>query len=514
MIKSVHRFPLQLLFALLLGALGVAGFAPFYIFPLSIFSLAGLLWLWSQRVEPTAGAWLGFVYGLGYFGAGVSWVYVSLHDFGAMPMLLAVIATFLFCAFLALFPALVGFIQAKSHARKTVKFLILIPALWVWSEWVRGWIFTGFPWLAMGYSQAPYSPLSGFAPVLGVYGVSLMAAISAGLLGGMLLGPAESGVRNHRKLWLGVLLTIWVAGFALKQIAWTQAEGEPVSVSLLQGNIPQDMKWQESRVQSTLDTYRDLVLSSRSRLIILPETAIPLFYHNVPFGYLDELTAKARANNGAVLIGLPEYDQNSGQAYYNSVLGFSGAAPQIYRKFHLVPFGEYVPLRPVFGWIIDSLQIPLTDFARGSTFQKPMEVAGQRVAVNVCYEDVFGEEIIHQLPAATMLVNVSNDAWFGDSVAPVQHLQISQMRALETGRYMLRATNTGVTAIVNERGQVMQRLPAFVSGVLEGKAQGFVGATPYIKWGNSVILVLLGLMLAIGLYLGQRKFSGSSQPTV
>ena len=513
MVSYSHTFPQQLLFAFLSGVLGVAGFAPFYLFPFSVLSLAGLFWLWTHRTNPSAGAWLGFAYGLGYFGAGVSWIYVSLHDYGAMPMPLAVAATLLFCAFLALFPALVGFVQARRHAHWAIKSLILIPALWVLSEWVRGWIFTGFPWLAIGYSQAPYSPLAGYAPVLGVYGVSLVTAISAGLLGGVIFGKTENGIRN-RKIWLGVLLAVWTAGYALKQIAWTQPEGEPVKVSLLQGNIPQDMKWQESRVQSTLDTYRDLVLSSNSRLIILPETAVPLFYHNVPRAYLDELTAKAQENNGAVLIGLPEYDRNPGESYYNSVMSLGGTAVQTYRKFHLVPFGEYVPLRAVFGWIIDSLQIPLTDFARGSTFQKPMEVAGQRVAVNICYEDVFGEEIIHQLPKATLLVNVSNDAWFGDSVAPTQHLQISQMRALETGRYMLRATNTGVTAIVNERGIVMRRLPEFVTGMLDGKAQGFSGETPYVKWGNTVILVLLGLMLVASLNLGRRKISGSSKKTV
>ena len=513
MASYTHTFPRQLLFALLLGVLGVAGFAPFYLFPFSVLSLAGLFWLWTHRTDPYAGAWLGFAFGLGYFGAGVSWIYVSLHDFGAMPMPLAAAATLLFCAFLALFPALVGFVQAKRRANWAIKSLILIPALWVLSEWVRGWIFTGFPWLAIGYSQAPYSPLAGFAPVLGVYGVSLAAAISAGLLGGVIYGQTEDGICN-RKIWFSVLLALWTTGFALKQIAWTQPVDEPVKVSLLQGNIPQDMKWQESRVQSTLDTYRDLVLSSDSRLIILPETAVPLFYHNVPPAYLDELTAKARDNHGAVLIGLPEYDQNPGVAYYNSVLSLGSAATQTYRKFHLVPFGEYVPLRPVFGWIIDSLKIPLTDFARGSTFQKPMEVAGQRVAVNICYEDVFGEEIIHQLPSATLLVNVSNDAWFGDSVAPTQHLQISQMRALETGRYMLRATNTGVTAIVNERGEVVQRLPEFVTGMLDGKAQGFSGATPYIKWGNTAILMLLALMLVVSLNLGRHQISGHSKKSV
>ena len=492
--SSRHALTRKLLFSLLLGVLAVAGFAPFYLFLFPILSFSGLIWLWRLGAGQRVSAMLGFVFGLGYFGAGVSWVYISLHDYGAMPMPLALAATFLFCAFLALFPAVVGYVQAQSRATWTVKSILLIPALWVLLEWCRGWIFTGFPWLSLGYSQAPYSPLSGFAPVLGVYGVSLVTALSAGLVVCAMDGKVGDVVRK-RRVWIALLIALWGGGYALKQISWTQPMGAPISVSLLQGNISQDLKWQAGKVQSTLEIYRNLVLSSKSQLIVLPETAFPLFYHNVPRAYLEVLAQKARENKGDVLIGLPEYEQIAGEAYYNSVLSLGSAATQTYRKFHLVPFGEYVPLKPIFGWIIDSLQIPLTDFARGEKFQQPMEVAGQRVAVNVCYEDVFGEEIIRQLPAATLLANVSNDAWFGDSVAPQQHLQISQMRALETGRTMLRATNTGVTAIVNERGQVTQRLPEFVTGMLNGKVQGFTGETPYVRWGNIAVLILLAIMI-------------------
>ena len=485
--------------AALLGALAPLGFAPLYWFPLTALSLAALFWLWQHAGNRLQAATFGFAYGLGFFGVGVSWIYISLHDYGAMPAVLAAIATFLLCAFLSLAPALVGFF-ASLVARGVVRRLVLIPALWVLMEWVRGWIFTGFPWLAVGYSQAPIGPLVGFAPLVGVYGVSLTVAVSAAILAEIAEGLRAAKFLRWR--WVAGLTALWMVGWGLQQIAWTHPVGTPVTVSLLQGNIPQELKWREDKMISTLDTYRAMTLASTSRLIILPETAVPLFADNVPQDFLAILIAHARANQGDVLIGLPE---RIGVAeYYNSVLSFGTAPIQTYRKFHLVPFGEYIPMKPVFGWIINVLQIPLSDFSRGATVQIPMQIAGQKVALNICYEDVFGEEIIRQLPAATVLVNVSNDAWFGASSASRQHLQISQMRAIETGRYMLRATNTGVTAIIDQRGRVVQRVPEFVTTVLNGTAQGYQGMTPFAHWGNRVVLAMIALMLAAGI-IWQRR---------
>ncbi len=285
----------------------------------------------------------------------------------------------------------------------------------------------------------------------------------------------------------------------MQLIDWVKPEGEPVSVSLLQGNIPQDMKWREDHLESTMQTYAKLIVESDSRLIVTPEISIPLFSDTVPPRYLSYLAEHARNNNGDVLIGLAERTGHEGKEYYNTMFSFGTAPAQSYRKHHLVPFGEYIPFKPLFGWVIQVLQIPLSDFSRGGLDQQPMNLAGQRVAINICYEDVFGEEIIYQLPQATMLVNVSNDAWFGRSIGPQQHLQISQMRALETGRYMLRATNTGVTAIIDERGRVLQTIEIFTTAALHGLAQGFTGATPYVRMGNYPVLGLAGLLLCIGL---------------
>lgn len=510
--------------ALVAGAVSVLGYAPFYLFPLPLVSLAVLFYLGAHVSRPRQAAWLGFVFGMGFFGAGVSWVYVSLHDFGAMPMPLAIIATILFVGVLSLFTAAAGWLQALISRSTTARAALLGPALWVLAEWCRGWVLTGFPWLAVGYSQVPYSPLAGFAPVLGVYGVSLATALTAGLFAVAWLGVARSGAQGATPGWgaafarqrghalipvvLPVVVVLWGAGWGLKTVAWTEPEGDPVTVSLVQGNIPQDLKWREDRLVSTLETYRKLVQTSPGRLIILPETALPLFYHQLPPHYLALLSQQAVQNGGDIIVGLPEIvSPEAGEAsdYFNSAFSFGTEPTQTYRKFHLVPFGEYIPLKPIFGWIINVLHIPLSDFSRGATHQTPMAVAGQHVAVNICYEDVFGEEIIRQLPQATLLANISNDAWFGDSAAPWQHFQISQMRAAETGRVMLRATNTGVTGIIDSKGYTVETAPEFEETVLNGEVQGYRGTTPYITWGNQVALALIAVLIVAGWLAGRRR---------
>jgi len=471
----------------LLGAASVFGFAPFHLFPLPILALAGFLYL-TRLASPAQAFRRGWAFGLGWFLAGVSWVYVSLHDFGMMPAPLAALATLLFAAFLALFPATATWLSLRLQVDDRTRWLLLMPALWTLLEWSRAWLLTGFPWQAIGYAQAPFSPLAGFAPLLGVFGVSWLAAITAGAL---VLGRA----------WAWALAAaIWLLGAGLAQVAWTQPQGAPLSVALLQGNVAQEMKFRPEKLVATLDSYRRLVLESDARLVVTPETALPLFLEYLPADYLAELAAHVRKQDGGLLIGVPERE---GKDYYNSMLALNGGPPQLYRKQHLVPFGEFVP--PGFGWIVEVLKIPLSDFSRGEPRQAPLAMAGQQVAVNICYEDVFGEELIHALPEATLMVNVSNDAWFGRSFAPWQHLQISQMRALETGRWWLRANNTGITAILDEKGRVRARLEPFHTGTLEGEAQGYTGMTPYARWGNAGILALLALALVAAWALRQRN---------
>jgi apolipoprotein N-acyltransferase len=497
--------------AFALGAATVAGFAPLYLFPLPLATLALLMLLWRRADSPRRAAVLGWWFGLGLFLTGVSWVYVSLHTFGAMPLPLAAFFTLLFCAFLALFPAAVAYVSKVIRAPGSLDLALVIPAAWALSEWIRSWIFTGFPWLAVGYSQVPTGPVSGFAPVVGIYGVSFAVVSSAGLL--VLLWERASaakrgGAATRRSTLVApilILLAAWGAGYGLKSVRWTEPVGEPIDVTLLQGNIPQEIKWTAEGLRTTLRRYRALATASNAKLIVFPETAIPLFLNDVPEDYLADIAEHARRNGGDALLGVPER-LDSGD-YFNSVISIGTAPTQSYRKSHLVPFGEFIPVRPVLGWIVGVLAIPLQDFSRGSTDQRPLEVAGQRVAMNICYEDVFGEEIIRQLPAATLLVNVSNVAWFGRSIAPYQHLQISQARALETGRYMLRATNTGMTGVVNERGEIVEVAPQFTTAAVTRRVQGYSGSTPYVRMGNAPVIAISLALLALAAVARRRALA-------
>lgn len=480
--------------ALLAGALCVFGFAPFSLFPLSVLALAVLFAQWQRADTFGAATKLGFWFGLGLFAAGISWIYVALHDYGDMPLWLALPATLLFAAFLALLPALAGYAQARFKVAASLRVLLVMPAIWVLVEWLRGTLFTGFPWLSLGYAQAD-SPLAGYAPVFGVYGVSLAAAVSAGLLAWLWqVRWSRSG-----KLAMLALLSLWITGALMRSIVWTHPQGDPLSVALIQGNIAQDLKFNEDALVGTLENYRRQVLESNARLTVLPESAFPLLRHEVPPHLAEQLREHAKLNAGDVLIGSFERDNGS---YYNSVFALGVSENRLaedlhYRKQHLVPFGEFIPWRPLLGWLINGvLDIPMGDLASGGTTQAPLAVAGQQVAVNICYEDVFGEEIIRALPQATLLVNVTNDAWYGHSFAAAQHNQISQLRALETGRMMLRATNTGVTSIIAANGKVLQQLPQHKEGVLLGMAQGYAGITPYVRWGNAAVMLLLLTILA------------------
>jgi apolipoprotein N-acyltransferase len=476
----------------LAGAATVLAFAPLGAWPLALATLAYLAQRWS-RAAPRRCFLDGWLFGLGLFGAGVSWIYISMTQFGGMPAPLAAIATAGFCAFLALFPAAAGWLQARIPASPPARALLLIPAAWTLAEWLRLWVLTGFPWLAAGYAAAGW-PLAGYAPVFGVFGVSFATVALAGSL-------ALLAARRSRPLALATLVAIAGTGEALRHVPWTSPAGAPFSAALLQGNIPQDLKFRPDRYAATLDTYARLVEGSKATLTVLPETAVPRFLDQVDPAYLVRLEAAARANGGDLLLGAPTRDAAGG--YYNSALTLGVSPPQAYHKAHLVPFGEFIP--PGFGWVLRLVQIPLADFARGAPDQAPLAVAGQRVAVNICYEDAFGDEIARGAARATLLANLSNVAWFGDSLAPGQHLQIAQLRAIETGRMHLTATNTGITAAIDRDGRVLARLPAFAEGRLEVAAQGYVGLTPYQRWLDWPIVAASALLLAAAVFAARRS---------
>ncbi|MFZ6819751.1 apolipoprotein N-acyltransferase [Undibacterium sp. Ji22W] len=507
--------PRACLVALLFGALNVLSFAPFYLWPLQLVSASLMMLIsvshpeWNKKQQ----ALLGLSFGFGNFVLGVCWLVIAMSRYGGMPFALSVIALSLLAAFMAIFPAMC-FVIAHSlrlrwKASDAITLLVLFPVSWTGFEFLRGHLFTGFPWLSLGYAHL-VSPLAGFAPILGVYGVGGVSILVAACFALLILH------RSARLLASAGLLLTLIGGLGLQQIQWTEANGKPISVRLTQGNIDQGIKFTSSFLEETLAMYADLITSQAADLIVTPETALPLLVTELPSTYLPRLQDFAMQTNSRLVIGVVSDDGR--QQYSNSVIGLGDKQGAAYRydKHHLVPFGEYVPFG--FRWFVNLMQIPLGEYSNPGVLQPAMAVKDQWVMPNICYEDLFGEEIAQQLRAqaatqqgaATILLNVSNLAWFGDLTAIPQHLQISQMRSLETGRPMLRSTNTGATAIIDARGQVVAQLQPLSRGTLAGKVQGMRGLTPYIRFGNWLWAALAALAM-LGAYLfSQRQVKKTS----
>ncbi len=477
------------------GALTVPAFAPFDLFPLPLLTLALLFRLWLDA-GPAAAFRLGWLFGLGLLGFGVFWLRISIDQFGNVGTPLAVLATGLFILFVALFFAAAGWLARRFHAGPVRSILLLFPALWGLFEWLRGWVLTGFPWLTLGYSQVE-SPLAGYGPLLGVYGLSWLLALSAGLLLLAWLQPRRA------LLWLSVGGLIWLGGWGLQQQSWTSPRGEALQVSLLQANVPQSMKWQRAVRDPTLELYGRMTRETRgSELVIWPETAVPDFLHRVDADWLQPVAREAAEWGGEVLVGVPVVNPESGR-YYNSAQVL-GRPDQVYHKRHLVPFGEFLPLRWLIGPLLAFMEVPMSNFAAGTAQRPLLTLGGLPVGMSICYEDAFGAEVAQALPDAALLVNLSNDAWFGDSLAPHQHLQIARMRALETGRPMLRSTNTGISALIGPRGELLAKSGLLEQAVLRGEIQPMGGSTPFVRWGNWVAVGLM--LLSLGLALVARRF--------
>jgi apolipoprotein N-acyltransferase len=363
---------------------------------------------------------------------------------------------------------------------------------------------TGFPWLALGYSQID-APLGGLAPWLGVYGVSLGVALSAGLLVWMVT-PA-CGRRFAATAGLALL---WVAGALAGLVDWTRPAGPPFRASLLQGNVEQRLKWRADELRPTLELYVTLTDEARaSRLIVWPETAVPALAHLVDDILLKPLEEDARAGGRDLLIGIPI--QEDEDRYYNAMLALGASGRDAYYKRHLVPFGEFLPFKPVLGPVLDFLQIPMSDFSAGSKGEPPLlTLAGYPAGISICYEDAFAEEVAQALPTAAFLVNASNDAWFGDSLAPRQHLEIARMRAKETQRYLLRATNTGISAVITPSGEIGAQTRLFEKAVLTAEITPLAGATPYVRLGNAAPVGLALLLAIVGVAVRWRSRDAGS----
>ncbi len=488
------------LLALAAGVALVFAFAPFDLYPLAILAPA-LLFLALEGVSPRRAARRGLLFGLGLFGVGVSWVFVAIHVYGDSGVAVAALLTALFVTALAGYPALFAFGAARLRPGEGGAFwyLGLLPALWLASEWLRGWLFTGFTWLQLGYSQEQ-SPLAGLAPLLGVYGIGLACAVSAGALAWWLRG----GRRAVPALLAVVLL--WLAAFGAARIEWTHPQGKPLRVALIQDNLPQATKWDPDQFDQRLNLYakRTLEWVPQVDAVIWPENAITVFYRDLKDNYFDWLATQARNAGTDLVVGLPMH-KAEGKGYYTSLM-LMGVHDGVYHKHHLVPFGEFVPLQGLLRGLIKFFDLPMSGFSPGPADQAPLPVAGRLAAMSICYEDAFGEELLHNFPAATLLVNGSNNAWYGDSFAPHQHLEISRMRTIETGRPLVRATTTGISALVDHHGRVLVRSMQFESTVLHGEVQPMAGTTPYMWWGNWPVLLLCWGLIGWGWRSAHRKY--------
>jgi apolipoprotein N-acyltransferase len=478
------------LLSLVAGAALPLAFAPFGQFWIAPLSYAALFYLWRDAL-PRRAFWTGVLYGIGSFGAGTYWTYIAIHDFGGAPILMAVAVSFALVFALALFVGAAGYAAARWFTTSgALAWLGALPALWVLAEWLRGWLLTGFGWLAAGYSQTD-SWLMGFAPLLGVLGMSWAVLVLAGAAVTLVLGKTRERVSAAV-----AIAAIVGVGLLAEAHDWTLPKDRDFQVALVQGAVQQDLKWRPDLLPGTRALYFGMTQQNPDAdLIVWPEAAIPDLYENNP-KFLAEVQAWSERTGAAVLLGilrLPEH--GSATATFQNVLVALEDPHVTYVKRHLVPFGEYFPVPGFVRNGLRLLELPYTDGVPGPKNPPPIDLAGERIAATICYEDVFGAEQLHYLPDATLLVNVSNDAWFGDSIAPHQHLQIAQVRAAEAGRYLLRSTNTGITAVIDPRGQVVQTVPQFEAAVLKHTVRGYTGATPYARWGNYLVIVAAALVL-------------------
>ncbi|MCP3680037.1 MAG: apolipoprotein N-acyltransferase [Gammaproteobacteria bacterium] len=465
------------LLCLIAGAILPFAFAPFHLFWLAPLPPAVLLWSWLRSSSIKAAAWYGFLFSLTFFAVGVSWLYVSIHNYGGANVAVAGIISGGFILLLTLCFILQGIVLQRLFRRDSqVKRLIAFPLSWVVAEWLRGWLFSGFPWLYLGFSQTPPSPLAGYAPIIGIYGLSFIITFTAALLYNIV-----SCRGKWRYLNLLAFAAVWLIGAALMPINWTTRVERPLTVTLVQANIPQYVKWQPQQMMDTLKIYHQLTQNSWNTLVIWPEGAIPLPRDEAE-GYLHFLKQAAESHQATLISGIPEAAIKQPGKYYNTVIAL-GNGHGDYAKRHLVPFGEYIPahLQPLVKWF----EFPMSNFVAGQR-QQPLLIAHHvTIAPFICYEIAYSSLLLDALPKAELLINLSDDGWFGHSFAAAQQLQMARMRALQSGRYLLTATNNEMTAIIDPKGNIVKQLPTFKRTVLTGTVYPMRGATPWVmllKW--------------------------------
>ena len=492
--------PLRALLALAAGAALAASFAPLNLWPLAVLAPAVLMWLW-QGATPREAARLGFWFSFATFAAGTYWLYVSIHGFGGAPVWLAFALMLGLVSVMGAYQAALGYAVARwLPASGAVRWLVALPAAWLLVEWWRGWFLSGFSWLSLGYSQTD-TWLAGFAPLAGVYGISAVLLVCAGALTALACG----GSTRVRLLAAVTLVVPWAAGALLYQHSWTRPSGPAVSVAVIQGAIPQDEKWLESNRDTTLTRYQQLtekVLGTQ--LIVWPESASADVVNDlVP--YISNLHREARAHGSALVMGVlraaGDADQSVAVRYYNSVLALDDQRATWYDKHHLVPFAEFFPVPSFVRSWLRLMSLPYSDFTPGAAEQPPLAAAHLLLGTTVCYEDAYGSSMLRVLRDADVLVNVTNDAWFGHSSARHQHFQIARMRALEAGRYLVRAANDGISAVIGPHGEVIARAQEFTPVALVSKVVPHRGLTPYASVGNWLVVSLATLALAYGVWV-------------
>jgi apolipoprotein N-acyltransferase len=488
-VNAPKSAPLSNAIALAAGAALACAFAPLDWWPLALLCPALLMWLWEDST-PRRAAWSGFYFGAGTFGLGTWWLYISVHGFGGAPIWLTMVIVLGLVAIMAAYHALLGFLAARYlPARGAGRYLLGLPSLWLLMEWWRGWFLSGFPWLSLGYSQTD-TWLKGFAPIAGIYGISALLLLGSGALMLLWRGPAR-----RRALAAALLLLPWPLGALLGRIDWTHAEGPAVTVAVLQGAIPQDLKWQADNVEPTRQLYTQLNEQALgAQIIAWPESALPQLANEVP-QYLGQLYSQARAHGSDIVMGIIRADESDN--YYNSIMTLSDRV-SFYSKHHLVPFAEYFPVPAFIRSWLRLMNLPYSDFTAGAAEQPAVAAGGTLLALSICYEDAYPSANLQVLARARVLVNVTNDAWFGHSWARYQHFQIARMRAIEAQRPLVRAANDGISALVGAHGEVLARAHEFERTVLRGTVQPRAGLPPYARLGNAliVVLALLGTALA------------------
>jgi apolipoprotein N-acyltransferase len=457
--------------------------APFLVLPLLFVALTD-----SPKDSAAHFFWFGF----GLFLSGTYWIYISVHVFGNAALWIAVLLMVGLSLIMGCFLWVAGWVISRLSHGEPWRIFFVGPAAWVLIEWLRGWVLTGFPWLAHGYGQINTS-LAGWAPVLGIYGVSLMLLFSAAAMLVIVIGTARD-----RLIAAPLIILPWILGFILGGVDWTEDYGDPIRTTIVQGGVPQDLKWEPTQFKQTLDFYRGSTLSvPESELVVWPEVAIPARHDQVR-NYLDMVTADVKRNRQTVLLGILEYSEARSiePLVFNSVFLLGNGERQTYRKRHLVPFGEYFPVPESVREWMRMQNLPYSDLSAGDDIQPLLTAAnGAKLAVAVCYEDAYGAEQLYAFPEADLIINVSNDAWFGDSIAPHQHLQIARMRALEVGRYAVRATNTGISAFIGPSGELLKVGKQFETEILTMDVHSRKGATLYASSGNWPVILICGFLL-------------------